>query len=293
MPRSKTPVTHPTKTLVHGTRTTYANYGCGCDECRKANSAGQRRTRLKQFYGTYDRYVDSAPIREHLEKLNAAGISIGRVSELTGISRNGLIQVLKGRTRRALQTTSVKVLAIRPDPVRFGHPNGRVPALGAARRIQALCAIGYSMEDIGARIGVHRTNIGMYASGKWQLMSRRLFTAVLDLYEDCWDQPGGNERAARKAAERGWVPPLAWDDDALDDPAAVPDTGKRTRRADGQFENLEWLLSAGVGWEEACRRAGYSSLHGVKRAAHAKGRQDLVADLPDPHTERISFQKSA
>jgi hypothetical protein len=38
-----------------------------------------------------------------------------------------------------------------------------------------------------------------------------------------------HDRQRRLAARRGWAPPLAWDDDTIDDPAATPATGARER----------------------------------------------------------------
>jgi hypothetical protein len=55
--------------------------------------------------------------------------------------------------------------------------------------------------------------------------------AVCALYDELWDQPPPEgthrdkiaaSRARNRAAAHGWPPPLAWDDDTIDDPDVVP-----------------------------------------------------------------------
>ena len=47
--------------------------------------------------------------------------------------------------------------------------------------------------------------------------------AVEDLYDRAWQGPRRPSTASRRrAVTAGWAPPLAWDDDTIDDPAASP-----------------------------------------------------------------------
>ena len=53
----------------------------------------------------------------------------------------------------------------------------------------------------------------------------------------------GAERARSTAKRKGWAPPMAWDDDTIDDPQAKP-VGLRTRKARKAIdrEELLWLV---------------------------------------------------
>jgi hypothetical protein len=99
----------------------------------------------------------------------------------------------------------------------------RIPRHGTIRRLQALAAIGWRWTDMAAHLD----------TGTWQsvqnLAIRERGTAVTvttaarvdNLYRRLAGTPGPSETTRRRAAAKGWAPPLAWDDD-IDDPAATP-----------------------------------------------------------------------
>ena len=95
-----------------------------------------------------------------------------------------------------------------------------VDATGTKRRLRALARIGWSFVHVAAELGVSRAAVQQYlANGQvYQTTAAR----IADLYDRWWDQPGPSVRAACRAERRGWPPPLAWDDDEIDDPAATP-----------------------------------------------------------------------
>lgn len=99
-----------------------------------------------------------------------------------------------------------------------------IPALGTQRRIRALAALGHPLQDIGARLGIKRAR--MCALLRQDAI--RVVTAekVAALYAELSMVPGGNNYAAGHARARGWAPPLAWDDDTIDDPTALPNYGQ-------------------------------------------------------------------
>lgn len=97
-----------------------------------------------------------------------------------------------------------------------------VDATGTRRRIHALAAIGWSAGELATRYGYDRTAIGKWTQTPEVHVTTR--DRVAALYEELWDIPGPSERVRQIAATRGWLPPLAWDDDAIDDPAAQPAT---------------------------------------------------------------------
>jgi len=95
--------------------------------------------------------------------------------------------------------------------------------------------------------------------------------------------------ATRRAAARGWAPPLAWDDDTIDDPNATPDLGAETPRPQGGagrpfadvVEDVEDILS----WEpyttatELAHRLGDRDSSGIQIALRRGERTDLLAQL--------------
>lgn len=65
---------------------------------------------------------------------------------------------------------------------------------------------------------------------------------------------------------------MAWDEDGIDDPEAVPDLGDRRRGVD--LDDWLHLVRGGESPERAAERCGVK-LTAVSRAAHRAGRHDL------------------
>ena len=117
--------------------------------------------------------------------------------------------------------------------IAYGRWDVLSDAAGTRRRLQALVRGGWSLGLMSARLGCTRQvlRLTLHRSERVTAATAR---AVRELYDELWDQPPPEgtrfeKRAAtmarRYARERGWVPPLAWDDDEIDDPAAVPAPG--------------------------------------------------------------------
>lgn len=111
-----------------------------------------------------------------------------------------------------------------------GRPR-RIPAAGIQLRIRALVALGHSFARIGEALE-------MTLSGAWSLAhqdkaySWATTAAKVDTLYEAWSMqlPPGETMPERKAAKyartvagkHGWLPPLALDDDRLDDPTYQP-----------------------------------------------------------------------
>lgn len=97
-----------------------------------------------------------------------------------------------------------------------------VDALGARRRIQALMAMGWSQAQIGEHAGLKADRVSHIQHAP-QLL-RRTVDKIVKAYEELSGRVPPRTRAGTYARtyalNRGWVPPLAWDD--IDDPDAVP-----------------------------------------------------------------------
>jgi hypothetical protein len=208
--------------------------GCRCGPCTTANREdAARRDRLK-LYGRWNGLVDAAPARAHLAELSAQGIGWKRAALLAGLSTGAVSKLLYGGpgcrapSKRVRPETEAAILAVRPRREDLA-PSALVDATGTRRRLQALAAAGWPLARLAARLGWERGNLGA-------VMRQRKVTAVTaarvrELYDELWDQPcpaadarerEGIRRAVAHARRVGWAPPMAWDDEAMDDPRGRP-----------------------------------------------------------------------
>lgn len=89
-------------------------------------------------------------------------------------------------------------------------------------------------------------------------------------------RPGISARAKGIARKYGWVSPLAWDDDNIDDPAATPNLGEPSPRGSSpMLENADWLLAAGCSLHETAQRLGVTP-KSIERARY-RARQQTPA----------------
>lgn len=160
-------------------------------------------------------------------------------------------------------------------------PTDRVPSIGARRRLQALATLGWSIPALAAVADAPVNTLHQVATRT--RITRATHAAVVRAYDALWDRPAPetckSERiSARRvralAVRRGWVPPLAWDDDLIDDPAAVP-SGVRRRGERWSVEDVEELLRTGAAHVEVCRRLGTTPAALARRLDRA-GRRDLL-----------------
>jgi transcriptional regulator with XRE-family HTH domain len=259
----------------HGTRARYVmgegpgkTAGCRCDSCTAANRAYASQRERQQVYGRWQPRVDAGPAREHLHGLSAAGIGWKRVAELSGVSTGAVSKLLFGGpgdrppARRIRPETEQKLLAVPlAEPSRAAA--AVVDATATRRRLQALVACGYSQAALGARLGIQRSNFSQAEAGQVTAATER---AVSCLYDELWNVPPDEgthrarisaSRARNYARARGWVPPLAWDDDAIADPDAAPAAGWQrsarvplAERAEDAAEVIAWEGSRDLA---ACR----------------------------------------
>lgn len=234
--------------------------------------------------------VDSTRVDAHVAALQAAGIGLQRIADLSGVCY-AVVYRHSARCARPSSTIAAdaaeRILAL-PVDVRAVAPRRAVRAIGTSRRLQALAALGWSRQALAARLGCTPSTVGtlMHAD----LCSFALAVAVRGLYDTMWSTlpaPGtGAQRAAvartrNDAAARGWVTPLAWTDGTIDDPAAVPDVGApapRRTMAD-RIEDLDWLIVHDVEPVAACARAGFTSRAHALKALGRAGRGDVSARL--------------
>lgn len=104
-----------------------------------------------------------------------------------------------------------------------------VDATGTVRRIRALQRLGWSLRTISLAAGRAETWAGSLA--RVRSVSPATAATVRALYDDMsmrlpptrtWQERSAVTKARNHAERAGWPPPLAWDEDAIDDPGASP-----------------------------------------------------------------------
>lgn len=203
----------------HGYRR-YKTDRCRCFTCRLDYSRHQRDIKAGKGPWAVD-FMPIEPVVEHLGHLSASGVGYRRVAELTGVPAMTLRRWLYQREAVMCR----KALAERVLAVDEATPARRwLDKTGTERRIKALGANGWPLADIARRIGWRRHNLV-------QIFERsevfpRTFTRVAEVYDELWDQQPEPSRwvtrAKAIASRDGWFPPLAWDDETIDDRDALP-----------------------------------------------------------------------
>lgn len=239
--RTPKPCLHKQANHQHGTNACYVLDGCRCEPCSHARmEADRHRARLKA-YGRYTRYVNADGVRAHVRSLMAAGMGLKRIVVVSGVSQGALWKLVYGKrqpdgtqtpSRRVLRETAERLYALDPawnGPLSLAD-GALVPTIGARRRVRALVALGWSQSKIAAALDVGRANFHLADETHTHTTVAR-DRAVTALY-DQWSMrlpPQTNQReriaasrARNYAKARGWLPPLALDDDHIDDPTYDP-----------------------------------------------------------------------
>ncbi|QIK83011.1 helix-turn-helix domain-containing protein [Sanguibacter sp. HDW7] len=170
------------------------------------------------------RTVPAGPVKTHIVGLLDAGLTYGAIADLSGVELSTIHRIRK--SHRTSVRIARAVLAVRADQVhtRPSH-TGFVPNVGARRRISALLALGWTHIHISEAAGLppRRSGAIMHQRGTW--IARDTHDRIITAYDALSMRPGPSAITRRRAAEARYAPPLAWDDDRLDDPTATPEHG--------------------------------------------------------------------
>lgn len=101
-------------------------------------------------------------------------------------------------------------------------PAGLVNATGSTRKVRALAWMGWTNGSIAAHAGVGITTVELLAAGRLRTVRRHTAERITGAFEALSMRHGGSTRTANRARRLGWHPPLAWDDDQIDDPHGEP-----------------------------------------------------------------------
>ena len=210
----------------HGTNARY-NEGCRCEPCTLAHRDEQRHRRRMIVYGRWDPWVPAATVRSHVRSLMAQGVAFRRTAQEAGVSCYTVERLLYGDSQgpppeKVRKDTALRILAVEASPELVSDVTS-IDSTGTVRRLQALGYLGHPQADLAARLGVQPAHLGkIRRTGRVSAGLARKARAVYDELSMVRPEGAAADRARLAARRFGWVPPLAWDDDRIDDPKAKP-----------------------------------------------------------------------
>jgi transcriptional regulator with XRE-family HTH domain len=237
--RTPKPCLHKEADHQHGTYACYTLDACRCAPCCQAVHEYEQNRVRQHAYGRWNGLVDAEPAKAHVRALTAAGMGLKRISEVSGVPHGSLWKLMYGKrradgtmiaSRRVRPSTADRLLAVKLELA----DGAKVDPTGAVRRLRALVALGWSQSKITARLGMPLGSLNQLVLGKRGQILVSTDKAVRALYDEWsmtlppaqeWRDKIAANRSRNYAKARGWLPPLAWDDEALDNPDATPLTG--------------------------------------------------------------------
>lgn len=175
--------------------------------------------------------------RRAVRVAHAAGMSYVKMGLVVGRDRSTITDIGEGRVKSMHRTTYDLLLAMRvePDEMSLGRTKRNVGAkvcpVGTSRRLRALTALGISSTVVAEHLGMWSSAVRMAAKSDPAYVYSAMAADVARVYDKLKDStaqdlgvPAMHVRTnQRRAREWGWAPPECWDDDTIDDPAAVPE----------------------------------------------------------------------
>ena len=234
----------------HGTANRYS-YGCRCKPCTKAATRADAERKLARMAGR-PRSVPAGPVIAHVQTLIGRGLTSWQIGREAGIEPSTVRRLAAAEQKTVWARTADKVLAV-PLDVRVSL--GDVSSLGATRRIRALYALGHFNHEIAARAGISRDAVWALAAGKWPSVKVGMDDGVRTAYNQLSMSTGKSPKTRLLAQKRGWAPPLAWDDEAIDDPDGMPQTDAPAPTASGGANVVgRWLHGESVVLDNEARK---------------------------------------
>lgn len=210
---------------------------------RHLSGTRDKRYQYRRALGLPSPLTDAAPMQAHLDKLIGWGLSYNSVAQAAGVAATFVRDHHQRRYDTVFSHYAAAILAVNYRPT---DRQTMVLAIGARRRVEALAAIGYSLTDQAAHVGMGRaTNLRDMV--RQTLLSATTHRAITAMFDEWSGTPGPSARSITWAAKAGYLPPLAWEDDAIDDPDAQPAAGRRSPTVGVPAEDIAWLMSPAGG----------------------------------------------
>lgn len=242
----------------HGSRVrhgdpTCAYYGCRRPECLRARQTRRKRNQLLRFRGQ-PFLVDSERAAAHISRFRAAGLMDKEIMVRLSVGRPTFYRITRGE--RITRDTERAVLSVpAPQPAGEVRSLTLVDATGTCRRYQALAWLGWPPSVLESRLGVPQGWMARRVRLRQKRVTLMVEARARALYDELWNvrpedagvPPRVAERARVASAKAGYLGPLAWDDDTIDDPGAVPRTDAEAPAvAGGGRLAARWLMGESV-----------------------------------------------
>jgi len=232
-----------------------------------------KRWKLDRSRGIDRGLLDAAPIRDNLTALNAEGFALKFLARTAGVDFETVRLIVTGRTTMVRRAHAGRLQGLnRTALYAAAEPLDMVPMVGALRRLDALACLGWGQRDLAAE-GLKPFRDRRATGARMKTWRYREVCAV---YDRLWNVPGPSGHSRALAARHGWAPPLAWDDDTIDDPAARPvgTVGARQTARERLIEDLTELAENGGTIASVAARLG-KDRRTLERALQRAGRTDL------------------
>lgn len=244
------------------------------------------------FAGDVDSHelVSGDLAREHVRLLLERGLCLQEIARQGEVASRTIERLMHGS--RIEVGTQTRILTVTGWELLTTTTVGRrhVDGTGTRRRLQALAARGWTAVRLAEHHTATRQKIRQtLLSTDIDPVTAEFARSVIRLYDDLWDHdppcPDGAALARAEAAAHGWPPPMAWDDEDLDDPMARPPSGCEPAQGHLHLEDLEDCVSWGLDLPGAADRLQVS-VDAVTACARRAHRADLVERLRRNHLAR-------
>lgn len=215
------------------------NAGCGRPD-RWAGNCSWHHFQTQQHRNSSPQVATAVltRLRRHIHCLLDAGVAEAQIALDAGLNRKTIQWVSSGRAEagappgyRITSEHATRILAVTvPRILHEGIADAEpVASLGTVRRLRALVAVGHLPAALAASLNLPRDVVDDVLGGARASVSAGTARSAATLFGRLQMTAGASPQARRYATDRGWAPPLAWDEDRLDDATARPDFGSRKR----------------------------------------------------------------
>lgn len=210
-------------------------WGHGLCRTHWLNSPGHRRWKKR---------VPADVARKHLEKVVAAGGAITTIAQEIGVRNPTLYRILHGEQPTCSVYVHDRIMTATPDMTRspFAWP--------LTRRLQALRAAGWNVDELTEALGVSRQFIISMCAGKRNRVHVKTDRMIREFYDEHKNDPV--REPSTRVAKRGWARPWDWDD--IDNPDETP-----TKEFDTLAELLTALVDRMGSQKAVCEATGIST----------------------------------
>lgn len=202
----------------HGERRCYLR-GCRRPECVEANKRYCKQYRLATVHAPLR--VDASAAVRRLAHWANQGYSHTQIAAAAKINAPEVSKLLTGK-QTTLSLAHARRIQTAHEPA--GAPyHAMTDAVGTIRRGRALHAIGYPIYRIAQDIPMNSNDLGRILTLEPAAVRQSIAERMTMLYQQLSGTPGPSHLASCAARRLRWNSPIAWDDDSIDDPAAIPD----------------------------------------------------------------------